>query len=97
MAGQRPLSNDLDVDPADIVRTSLEAGATPDQVAKSLIRDHELEPIPAIRALRTGGSMKLVEAKQIVHRNLPLERQEPAERLWNEMIEAAGRISDTEE
>ncbi len=95
MAEQSTLSNDLDMDAADIVRTSLEEGATPDQVAESLIRDHELEPIPAIRALRTGGNMKLGEAKQIVHRNLPLEQQEAAERLWNEMI-AAERISDPE-
>jgi hypothetical protein len=84
------------MDPADIVRTSLKGGATPDQVAESLIRDHELEPIPAIRALRNGGDMKLGEAKQIVHRNLPLERQEAAEELWNKMMEAAVRISDTE-
>ena len=97
MAERPALSNDLEVDPADIVRASLEAGASPDQVAESLIRDHELEPIPAIRALRTGGNMKLGEAKQIVLRNLSLEQREAAERLWGEMIEAAERITDTED
>ena len=75
------------MDPADVVRTSLEAGDTPDQIASALIQDHGLAPIPAIKALRTGANMTTGEAKEIVHRNLPLAQQAAAERLWDEMIE----------
>ena len=68
-----------------MVRSSLEAGATPDQIAKTLIDDHHLLPISAIKALRSGGSMSSDEAKEVIKRNLPAEKWAAAEKLW-EMI-----------
>ncbi len=76
------------MDTADIVRASLESGDTPDQVAQALIQDHKLAPIPAIKALRAGANITLGEAKELVHRNLPLEQQAAAERLWDEAIKS---------
>jgi hypothetical protein len=73
------------VDFAALVRLSLEAGNTPDQVAQTLIEVHHLLPISAIKALRSGGNMTSDEAKDLVKRNLPTEQWIRAERLW-EMI-----------
>jgi hypothetical protein len=73
------------VDFAAVVRSSLEAGDTPDQVAQALIEVHHLLPISAIKALRSGGSMTSDEAKELIKRNLPAEQWIAAERLW-EMI-----------
>lgn len=68
-----------------MVRSSLEAGDTPDQVAQALTEVHHLLPISAIKALRSGGSMTSDEAKELIKRNLPAEQWIAAERLW-EMI-----------
>jgi len=75
------------MDPADIVRASFGDGDSPDQVARALTSDHRLAPIPAIKAMRAGGSMTVGEAKELIHRNLPSEQQEAAERLWAELID----------
>jgi ribosomal protein L7/L12 len=75
-----------------VVRSSLEAGHTPDQVAQALIDDHHLLPISAIKALRTGGDMSLVEAKELIKRNLSAERWGAAEPLW-EMIAAGETVA----
>jgi ribosomal protein L7/L12 len=64
----------------------LEAGDTPDDVARLPIEREHLDPIPAIKAMRAGGGISLGEAKEIVHRNLPVERQRATEKLWNEAI-----------
>lgn len=82
------------MDPAHVVRTSLEAGDTLDQIAHSLVRDQKLAPIPAIKAMRTGANMTTGEAKEVVHRNLSLEQQAAAERLWDELIDYAEQQSD---
>jgi hypothetical protein len=82
------------MDPTDIVRTSLGAGQTPDQVARSLIEEHQLAPIPAIKALRAGAGMTTGQAKEVVHRNLPLDQQAAAEKLWDDMIELVEGLSD---
>jgi len=70
------------VDYAALVRTSLEAGDTPDRVAQTLIEIHHLLPISAIKALRSGGSMSSDEAKEVIKRNLPAEQWAVAEGLW---------------
>jgi hypothetical protein len=77
------------MDPSDIVRASLDDGNSLDEIAHALISDHHLAPVPAIKAMRTGGNMTLGEAKEVVHRNLPIEQQEAAERLWDELINNA--------
>ena len=71
-----------------MVRSSLEAGATPDQIAKTLIDDHHLLPISAIKALRSGGNMTSDKAKEVIKRNLPADRWAAVEGLW-EMIASA--------
>ncbi len=73
------------MDFADLVRASLEAGDTPDQIARVLIDDHHLLPISAIKAMRSGGNMSSVEAKEVIKRNLPAGQWAAAETLW-EMI-----------
>jgi hypothetical protein len=73
------------MDFASVVRSALDAGATPDQIAHSLIEEHHLLPISAIKALRSGGSMTSEEAKEVIKRNLPAEKWAAAEKLW-EMI-----------
>jgi hypothetical protein len=73
------------MDFADLVRSSLEAGDTPDQVARVLIEDHHLLPISAIKAMRSGGNMSSFEAKEVIKRNLPAAQWAAAEKLW-EMI-----------
>jgi hypothetical protein len=70
------------VDYAALVRTSLEAGDTPDQVAQTLIEIHHLLPISALKALRSGGGMTSDEAKEVVKRNVPAEQWAAAEGLW---------------
>lgn len=90
-----PLIHDRAMDdPTDIVRASLAAGHTPDQIARSLIEDHELALIPAIKALRTGANMTTGQAKEVVHRNLPLDLQAAAEKLWDDMIELVDRLDE---
>jgi uncharacterized alpha-E superfamily protein len=74
------------MDFAAFVRSSLETGNTPEQVAKALIDDHHLLPISAIKALRSGGDMTLVEAKELIRGNLPVETWVAAERLWDEIV-----------
>jgi hypothetical protein len=73
------------MDFADLVRSSLAAGDTPDQVARVLIEGHHLLPISAIKAMRSGGDMSSVEAKEVIKRNLPEGQWAAAEKLW-EMI-----------
>ncbi len=80
------------MDPVGIVRSALEAGDTPDEVAHTLIWD--LAPIPAIKAMRTGGNMTTGQAKEVVHRNLPIEQQRAAEHLWDELIDHVERMAD---
>jgi hypothetical protein len=75
------------VDFSSVVRSSLESGETPDQVAQALINQYHLLPISAIKALRSGGSMTSDEAKEVIKRNLPADQWAAAERLW-EMIAA---------
>jgi hypothetical protein len=70
------------MDFAAIVRSALDAGETPDQIARSLIHDHRLLPISAIKALRSGGGIPLEEAKEVIKRNLPVEQWAAAEKLW---------------
>ena len=82
------------MDPTDIVRDSLAAGQTPDQIARSLIEDQKLPPIPAIKALRAGANMAVGEAKEVVHRNLPVDQQSAAEKLWNDMIELVENLDE---
>jgi hypothetical protein len=82
------------MDPTEIVRASIGSGHTPDQVARLLIEDHQLAPIPAIKALRAGADMTTGEAKAVVHRNLPLDQQAAAERLWDEMVELVEGMPD---
>jgi ribosomal protein L7/L12 len=76
------------VDNEDDVREALRGGATVDQAAQLLINDLNLDPIPAIKALRNGAGIGLSEAKEIVHRNLPVQDQRRAESLWD-VIEGA--------
>jgi hypothetical protein len=76
------------MDFAAVVRSSLEAGDTPDQIAKALIEDHHLLPISAIKALRSGGNMSSDEAKEVIKRNLSVDQWAAAEGLW-EMIASA--------
>jgi hypothetical protein len=73
------------MDFAALVRSALDAGETPDQIARILIEDHRLLPISAIKALRSGGGMTSDDAKEVIKRNLPAEQWAAAERLW-EMI-----------
>jgi len=74
------------VDYAALVHSALAAGDTPDQVAQSLIAEHHLLPISAIKALRSGSNMTLGAAKEIIHRNLPADQQAVAERLWEKIL-----------
>jgi hypothetical protein len=74
------------MDFATLVRSSLAAGHTPDQVAQALIEDHHLLPISAIKALRSGGSMTSEEAKELIRRNVSTEKWAHAERLWDEIV-----------
>jgi len=77
-----------------VVRSSLEAGATPDQIAKTLIDDHHLLPISAIKALRSGGSMSSDEAKEVIKRNLPVDQWAAAEGLWEMIASAETSLED---
>lgn len=90
----RLLVHDLGMEPEEFVRSSLGVGDTPDEIARSLIEDHQLAPIPAIKALRAGASMTTGQAKEVVHRNLPLDQQAAAEKLWDDMIELVEGMSD---
>lgn len=67
---------------AQVIRTRapLNAGDTPDQVARPLIRECR-GPMDAIKALRLAGNLHLGDAKEIVHRNLPPDQQGAAGRL----------------
>jgi hypothetical protein len=76
------VNNDVWMDFAAVVHSSLEAGDTPDQVAKALIEDHHLLPISAIKALRSGSDMSSDEAKEVIKRNLPVGQWAAVEGLW---------------
>jgi hypothetical protein len=82
------------MDFAAVVRSSLETGATPDQIAKTLIEDHHLLPISAIKALRSGGGMSSDEAKEVVKRNLPADQWAAAEGLWEMIASAETSLED---
>jgi hypothetical protein len=82
------------MEPVGFVNASLSSGITLDQVAHSLIVDYELAPIRATRALREDGDMALGAAKEIVHRNLPIEHQAAAELLWDQLVEQAHRLAE---
>ena len=82
------------MDPIEFVRTSLAAGETPDDIAHALIWDHKPAPIPAIKSIRAGSDMTLGEAKEVVHRNLPIDQQEASERTWDQLIDHAGELAD---
>ena len=82
------------MDSVEIVRTSLDAGDTPDEIAHALVWDHHLAPIPAIKAMRSGTVLTAAQAKEVVHRNLPLDQQKAAEELWDEQIIHVGRMAD---
>jgi hypothetical protein len=77
-----------------VVRSYLEAGATPDQIAKTLIEDHHLLPISAIKALRSGGSLSSNEAKAVIKRNLPADQWAAAEGLWEMIASAETSLKD---
>jgi ribosomal protein L7/L12 len=53
----------------------------PDAVAIRCLRDG-LNPIDAVKAVRATG-LALREAKEVVHRNLPRDRQQAAELVWD--------------
>jgi hypothetical protein len=74
------------MDVAAFVSSSLAAGDTPDEVARALIEDHHVLPISAIKALRSGSNMTLLEAKDVILRNLPPEKWTAAEKLWDEIV-----------
>jgi hypothetical protein len=74
------------MDFAALVRSSLEAGHTPEQVAHALIEDHHLLPISAIKALRSGGGLTSAEAKELIRRNVTTEKWAQAEMLWDEIV-----------
>jgi hypothetical protein len=78
--------HDLGMEDEDIsaVRSALHHGASLDGVAKLLIEDRHLRPIPAIKALRAGAEITLLSAKEAVHRNLPEPVRRAAEQLWDE-------------
>jgi len=88
------VNDDLRMDFADMVRSSLQAGETPDQVAQALIEDHHLLPISAIKALRSGGSMSSDEAKEVIKRNLPVDQWAAAEGLWEMIASAETSLED---
>ncbi len=70
-------------------RTAVVRGASLDEVARLLVEDRGLEPIPAVKALRSGAEVRLLTAKEAVHRNLPDRIRLEAEQLWDET--ATGR------
>jgi hypothetical protein len=74
------------MDYAALVRSSLEAGHTPEHVAHALIAQHHLLPISAIKALRSGGGMTSGEAKELIRRNVSSEKWADAEMLWDEIV-----------
>ena len=88
------MGHHLSVDFAAVVRSALEAGGTPDQVAKALIQDHHLLPISAIKALRSGGNLRSEEAKDLVRRNLPADQWAAAEGLWAMIASAEASVED---
>ena len=88
------MNDDLRMDFADMVRSSLQAGETPDQVAQALIEDHHLLPISAIKALRSGGNMTSDKAKEVIKRNLPVDQWAAAEGLWEMIASAETSLED---
>jgi hypothetical protein len=86
--------HDLGMDYAAVVRSCFEAGDTPDQVAQVLIDEHHLLPISAIKALRSGGSMTSVEAKEVIKRNLSPEQWAAAEKLWEMIAPGESDVAD---
>ena len=67
----------MGLDAISQVRGALESGDTPDQVAHALVVEQHVGLIEAIKALRDGGDLPWKVAKEIVHRNLPPDRQAP--------------------
>ena len=88
------LDHDLEMDFSAVVRASLDAGATPDQVAQDLIEVHLVLPISAIKAMRSGGTMTSDEAKAVILRNLPEEQRTAAERLWEMFASGDTGVND---
>jgi hypothetical protein len=78
------------MDYADLVRTSLDAGDTPEQIAQALIRDHHLLPISAIKALRAGANLTSFEAKELVRHNLSAQQWAAVEPLWEIVAASEG-------
>jgi len=79
------LADDLVV---GLVRATIKAGSSVDDVARVLVHALDLEPIPAINGLRYGADIGLQAAKNAVFANLPELAHQSAERLWDE-VEAA--------
>jgi hypothetical protein len=82
------------MDFAAVVRSSIQAGDTPDEVAQALIYDHHLLPVSAIKALRSGGDMTSDEAKEVIKRKLPVDQWAAAEGLWELIASAETHIED---
>lgn len=79
------LANDL---VAALVRASIGAGSSVDDIARLLVNDLHLGPSTAVRALRDGAGIGLEAAKDAIHPNLPEPVRAAAERVWDE-LEAA--------
>jgi hypothetical protein len=78
MAALRALRDDV-----KFVRTGVLRGAVLDDLARELVRDRHRSSIDAIKALRSGASLGLGEAKAVVHGNLSQKAQASAEQLWD--------------
>jgi ribosomal protein L7/L12 len=78
-------------DDITVVRSALSAGGSVDDAAQQLI-EQGTSPIAAIKALRTGASLSLPDAKTVVHRNLDPAAREAAEQLWQEMLSAVRSV-----
>jgi ribosomal protein L7/L12 len=74
-----------------VVRDSLAAGHSLDEVARALLA-RNASPIAAIKALREATGMRIGDAKAVVHRNLRASEQEAAEQLWQDLIRAAAYL-----
>jgi len=69
-----------DASRAEYVRDEIAAGVSPQDVAFSLIQMGS-GPIAACKALRSGGGIRLIEAKFLVDAALPADVQAANERL----------------
>jgi len=59
------------------------AGRSLDAIAQRLLADG-LGPIDVYKALRAATGADYVTAKSAMHRNLPLQAQAAAEKLWDD-------------